>query len=90
MSLKAYIELKNPIRKLFGEKEFSLHSLKQADVNDLAESIDCDMSPENLCCDGELSRAATMKKARMLKQAFKELKEYVAKRNLTMPKTYEI
>ena len=90
MSLQTYINQQNPMRKLFGHKEYSLHSLKQEDVNDIAAGIDNAMSPENLHCDGEISNRAAMSKARMLRKAFEELKIYVNKRNLTMPMTYEL
>ena len=90
MSLQSFIDQKNIFRKLLGEKEFSLHSLKQEDVDWLAGAIDSAMSPENLHCDGEISYAAAMRKARELRAVFNELKEYVAKRNLTMPQTWEI
>jgi hypothetical protein len=90
MSLQQQIDDINVWRKIRGEKEISLHSLKQADVDAIADNIDCQMSPENLHCDGEISHAAAMNKARTLHNAFAELKAYVAKRNLTMPKTWEI
>jgi hypothetical protein len=90
MSLQQQIDGINVWRKFRGEKQLSIHSLKQADVNDIAGNLDCQMSPENLHCDGEISRSAAMAKARKIRKAFAELKAYVAKRNLTMPTTYEV
>lgn len=37
--------------------------------------IDCELSPENLHCDGEISRSAAMKKYRALKAEWKELEK---------------
>jgi len=90
MSLQLQIDRINVWRKLKGEKEISIHSLKQVDVDNLASSLDCQMSPENLHCDGEISHSAAMAKAHNIRKAFAELKAYVAKRNLTMPTTYEV
>jgi hypothetical protein len=90
MSLQNQIDGINVWKKIRGEKLISLRSLKQSDVDELAGNMDCQMSPENLHCDGEISHSAAMRKAREIRKAFDELKAYVAKRNLTMPKTYEI
>jgi hypothetical protein len=90
MSLQHQIDSLNVWRKFKGKKELSLHSLKQADIDDLAGSIDGQMSPENLHCDGEISASEARRKATKLRKAFKELKAYVVKRNLTMPETWEI
>lgn len=37
------------------------------------DRILCDLSPENLCCDGEISPSAARKKARTLHAEWKEL-----------------
>jgi hypothetical protein len=41
-------------------------------LNDLAR-IECQLSPENLHCDGEISRSAAQRKARALTRAQGEL-----------------
>jgi hypothetical protein len=41
----------------------------------IAENIDSDLSPENLTCDGELSRTAVQQRYRQLTAAARELKE---------------
>ncbi len=41
MSLQQQIDGINVWRKIRGEKQLSLHSLKQSDVNDIAGNLDC-------------------------------------------------
>ena len=50
--MNAYVEQKNSWGKLFGSKPLSLNSAQ--DRQKIANSIDADLSPENLSCDGEL------------------------------------
>lgn len=49
--LNVYIGQKNKWNSIFGDKPLSLNSA--LDRKKLAESISCDLSPENLSCDGE-------------------------------------
>ena len=44
-----------------------------SEVDILVESIDCSLSPENLHCDGEISREQAQSKFRKLVGALKEL-----------------
>jgi len=39
----------------------------------------CDLSPENLTCDGELSRSRVNQKLRLLKAAWKALEKQVGR-----------
>jgi hypothetical protein len=48
------------------------------------------MSPENLCCDGEISAAQVRRRRTLFTGAFNELQNYAAIRGYTMPKTYEL
>ena len=50
-NLEKYVEGKNAWTKMFGHKELSLLNAK--DRQCIANSIDADLSPENLTCDGE-------------------------------------
>lgn len=72
MSLKAYVERKNSWAALFNGAQLSLDNSK--DRQRIAESIDADLSPENLTCDGELPRAEVQKRYNFLIKAAKELK----------------
>ena len=71
-TLEAYVEQKNSWGKIFGQKPLSLLNAK--DRQKIANSIDSDLSPENLTCDGELSRSTVQAKYRMLTRAAEELR----------------
>ncbi len=45
----------------------------QAEVDTWRNQIETDLSPENLCCDGEISGAAVRRKLNGLKAELKEL-----------------
>jgi hypothetical protein len=46
-----------------------------ADRQSIADSIDSDLSPENLTCDGELSRSQVQARYKTLTKAAKELQK---------------
>ena len=71
-TLEAYVERKNKWSAIFGEKPLSLLNAK--DRQKIADSLDCDLSPENLTCDGELSRSQVQAKYRELTRAVAELR----------------
>ncbi len=72
-ALNTYLDRKNSFAKLFGQKALSLQVA--ADRQRIADSIDADMSPENLTCDGELPRSQVQARYRALMAAAKELKK---------------
>jgi hypothetical protein len=71
-NLKAYVESKNQWSQIFGRRQLSLASA--ADRQAIAEAIDAELSPENLTCDGELSRGQVQARYRSLTTAAAELK----------------
>lgn len=71
-TLEAYVEQKNRWTKLFNGRQLSLLNAK--DRQAIAESLDCDLSPENLTCDGELSRSQVQSKYRQLVRCVEELR----------------
>ena len=73
MSLTAYVHRKNAFAKIFGSRQLSLQNA--ADRQAIADSIDSDLSPENLTCDGELSRSQVQARYKTLTQAAKELRK---------------
>lgn len=73
-NLKAYVESKNKWAAIFGGKQLSLQNA--ADRQALADDIDCALSPENLTCDGELTRAQVQAKYRSLTKVAQELKAF--------------
>ena len=54
-ALQAYIDQKNKWNAMFKGEQFELESASGR--LRVAQSLDADLSPENLTCDGELSRA---------------------------------
>jgi len=70
-NIEQYVEQKNSWGKIFGSKPLSL--LNAADRQKIANSLDADLSPENLTCDGEVRGAALQNKARYLQRCAQEL-----------------
>ena len=71
-AIEKYVEQKNSWGKIFGSKPLSL--LNAEDRKKIAESLDADLSPENLSCDGELTRSQVQTKYNFLTRAASELK----------------
>ena len=71
-AIEQYVEQKNKWITMFGKPGLSL--LNKADRQKIADSLDADLSPENLTCDGELRGAELQKRYNFLTKAAKELK----------------
>jgi len=56
-ALQAYIDRKNQWNAMFNGEQFEIKT--RAGRQRLADNIDCELSPENLSCDGELSATQT-------------------------------
>ena len=69
--LNAYVDQKNRWNAIF--KGAQLNLSKAADRQKIADMIDCDLSPENLSCDGELPRSQVQAKYRQLTKAAEQL-----------------
>ena len=63
-TLQAYIDQKNKWNALFKGEQFTLSTAQGRQR--IAQSIDADLSPENLSCDGELPRAEVARRYKML------------------------
>ena len=70
-ALETYVEQKNNWERLFKQPELSL--LNAEDRQRIADSIDSDLSPENLSCDGELSRTQIQQRYAFLTRCAREL-----------------
>jgi hypothetical protein len=70
-ALEIYVEQKNSWGALFKNKPLSL--LNAEDRQKIANSIDSDLSPENLTCDGELPRSQVQERYRFLNRCAEEL-----------------
>jgi len=66
--LKDYINRQNILRGMLGLGAIR-EPLNQDDCEMLLENIECDMSPENRTCDGELCKAEIRQKDIYLKSA---------------------
>jgi hypothetical protein len=72
-NISRYVDRKNAWANMFNDPRIELRNLTQAEKTKLLESLDCDLSPENLCCDGELQGVALRDKAAYLNAAKQEL-----------------
>jgi len=66
-----YVAQKNKWNAIFKGVQYSLNS--PADRQAIADCLDCDLSPENLTCDGELPRDMVITRKRLLDNAAKQL-----------------
>ena len=71
-ALEQYVESKNRWGSLFGTQPLSL--LNAEDRQKIADSIDGELSPENLTCDGELSPSQVQARYRTLMRVAQELR----------------
>ena len=71
--LEQYVKQRNMQRMWFNQPQFDVNNLSPKDVRELLDSLECDLSPENLCCDGELRGAPLRAKTKMLNEAKKAL-----------------
>lgn len=70
-ALQAYVDTKNKWNAIFKSEQFEFKT--SAGRQRIADELDCELSPENLSCDGELSRTQVNAKRRMLTGAAKDL-----------------
>jgi len=70
-ALQAYIDQKNKWNAIFKGEQFELKSAQGR--KRVAQSLDADLSPENLTCDGELPRAEVARRYKTLTKAAQEL-----------------
>ena len=88
-NLKAYIEQKNTWQILFsGTKLLTLDTAQGRKA--IAEQLDCDLSPENLHCDGEITARQAQAKYKMYSRVVAELEAYCKTNTLTMPQVEEL
>ena len=70
-ALQAYIDRKNQWNSMFKGEQYEIKTASGR--KRVAQSIDCDLSPENLSCDGELPRSQVQARYRALTGAAKDL-----------------
>jgi hypothetical protein len=83
-NLVKYVETKNAWEKACHQGGrpgspgvFDLYHFTNRDKARLTMDLECDLSPENLCCDGELSGPALRQKAQYLNAVKTELEAFV-------------
>lgn len=74
-NLRKYVERQNVLNRLFGTNEITF-PLSSKDSDDIAYSLEGDLSPENLHCDGEISRAEAQRKYDFYMKVQDELEEH--------------
>ncbi len=72
-ALQAYVDQKNKWAALFKGAQMELSTAKGRQR--VADSLDADLSPENLTCDGELPRSQVQARYKALTKAATELKQ---------------
>lgn len=75
--LKQYVVERNALNKMFKRPTLTINSPK--DRATIRQLLECDLSPENLCCDGELRGAPLRAKSRKLFGALDELNKMEGK-----------
>lgn len=70
-TLEAFVEQENKWSAIFKGRQLSLLNAK--DRQEIADRIDARLSPENLSCDGELSRTEVNRRYRNLTRCAQEL-----------------
>jgi len=72
-ALQNFVDQKNHWNSFFKGPHYNLNTAK--DRQALADMIDSALSPENLTCDGELSRTEVNRRYKELMNAAKQLKK---------------
>jgi hypothetical protein len=88
-NLTAYVAQKNAMALIFGEAKIEF-PLTQWTATKLVSALYSDLSPENLCCDGELRGPMLAAKSKMLNGALKELQTYAKANGLSILSESEI
>jgi hypothetical protein len=88
-NLQKFIDGENQWKSFFNSPQIQF-PLSQVQVNDIANSLDCKLSPENLHCDGEISPAEANAKYNFYAKVYKELEQYCLKNWLDTPVVYEL
>ena len=83
-NLQAYIDQKNAWNTIFGQAPMTF-PLSQTDADKIASTLDSDLSPENLHCDGEISATQAQRKYNYYGRVIKELETYCLNNWLNTP-----
>lgn len=88
--LEEFVQDQNRWLSILGKDDECLpFPLSQDHINKIADEIDCQLSPENLHCDGEISVHAALSKGMRLMKVVHALRLYCKDQNLKTPTIYE-
>jgi hypothetical protein len=73
-NIKQYVNSKNAMARLFGDSPMDLNNAADREV--IAKLIDCDLCPENLTQDGELSTKEVARRLKFLNACVNELRTF--------------
>ena len=77
-NLAKYIADHNRWAQFFKQAPIHLEFMTRGAKKELEQRIECDLSPENLCCDGEASPAYVRQRGTFLRKVQRELQSVVA------------
>lgn len=72
-NLQKYVDEKNVLSGIFGTPAIDISNMTPTLKQDLIDQIESELSPENLCCDGEVSITYVRQREAFLKKALAEL-----------------
>ena len=88
-TLEKFIKEQNAWTSFFGSAPITF-PLTQAAADQVARTLDAKLSPENLHCDGEISRAEAQRKYRFYAKVYSELEQYCLNNWLDTPVVHEL
>ena len=89
LMLENFVNSQNRWNAIFGKTEMNF-PLTQESVNELARDIDSQLSPENLCMDGEAPVSHIINKRKYLTQVAEELEQYAQQKGYDIPAFAEL
>lgn len=78
-NLQRYLDEKINFWNKFTGKPLVTLPLSEAEVNDVIDSLACNLSPENLHCDGEITRAQAQTKYNFYMRVHRDLERVTGK-----------
>lgn len=73
MSLQQFVQDENRMAALFNKPVIDINNITQEQAEQMFQRLDSNMSPECLYADGERSKAAAARLAKIYRKAFEEL-----------------
>ena len=71
--LERYVARANIFKKLLNKPEYNVDTLTETQAQELYSMLDSDLSPENLCMDGEIPQSQVKIRFSLFNGALKEL-----------------